>query len=315
MFFPRPDVASSIRKVPRPKSAAGPLIATSRQALVRQTSEPEGCGAVPAVDAPAPRTSLPATPAQQPVPASVLEHSAPAAPAPPQSPAERPPSRMEPLSPGRFKVQFTADAALKEKLELARDLLRHAVPSGDLSTIVDRALDLLVSETPASYATSCSEVSGAPPLEAATANGTSARCSTCVNTSSANRATRRAVCERDDFRCIWQGPDGVRCGSRAWLEQDHRIPRALGGTTSVENLRLLCRAHNRRAAELVFGRRHIEEAIISNQARHREHGCPAPTRHPSGQRHRDRRSRSRQSKTIQCPVEARTSRPLRGWVR
>jgi len=56
-------------------------------------------------------------------------------------------SAIEPLSPERYKIVFTADAVLKRKLELARDLLRHAVPSGDLATIMGRALDLLIDET------------------------------------------------------------------------------------------------------------------------------------------------------------------------
>jgi len=57
------------------------------------------------------------------------------------------PSLVEPLSPERYRVQFTADAELKQKLELARDLLRHAVPNGDLPTIIGRALDLLLERT------------------------------------------------------------------------------------------------------------------------------------------------------------------------
>ena len=51
--------------------------------------------------------------------------------------------RLEPLSADRYKVQFTADQELKDKLDRARDLLRHANPSGDLGVIVNRALDLL----------------------------------------------------------------------------------------------------------------------------------------------------------------------------
>ena len=56
-------------------------------------------------------------------------------------------SIVEPLSPGRYRVQFTADAELKRQIDLARDLLRHAVPQGDLATLVGRALDLLIETT------------------------------------------------------------------------------------------------------------------------------------------------------------------------
>jgi len=61
--------------------------------------------------------------------------------------ASRAPVAVEPLSPGRYKVVFMADADLKQKLDLARDLLRHAVPDGELPAIIGRALDLLLEKT------------------------------------------------------------------------------------------------------------------------------------------------------------------------
>jgi len=53
-------------------------------------------------------------------------------------------SVIEPLSAQRYRIQFTADATLKQQLELARSLLRHAHPSGDFAAIVSRALKLLM---------------------------------------------------------------------------------------------------------------------------------------------------------------------------
>jgi hypothetical protein len=41
------------------------------------------------------------------------------------------------------------------------------------------------------------------------------------------------------------------------LEFDHIQPLALGGTTTPENLRLLCRAHNQFEAERVLGKDHV----------------------------------------------------------
>jgi hypothetical protein len=61
--------------------------------------------------------------------------------------------RVEPLSECRFSVEFTASAELARKIEHAKELLSHAVPSGDLATVFDdpgksptggRALDELI---------------------------------------------------------------------------------------------------------------------------------------------------------------------------
>jgi HNH endonuclease len=57
------------------------------------------------------------------------------------------------------------------------------------------------------------------------------------------------------------GPDGRRCEARAFLQLHHQRPWALGGADSVDNLQLLCRAHNRLAAELELGAHRVAQAI------------------------------------------------------
>jgi hypothetical protein len=47
---------------------------------------------------------------------------------------------IEPLSPARYKVQFTASAGLREKLERLQALMRSSVPDGDLAAIVEAAV-------------------------------------------------------------------------------------------------------------------------------------------------------------------------------
>jgi hypothetical protein len=74
------------------------------------------------------------------------------------------------------------------------------------------------------------------------------------------------------MQCSFVSADGERCASRDFLEVDHRTPRALGGTGDASNLRMLCRSHNRYAAEQVFGRSHVEKRIHF----HREKCKPPP---------------------------------------
>jgi hypothetical protein len=53
-------------------------------------------------------------------------------------------SRLEPLSAERYRVEFTASAALRAKIEQARELTSHALPSGDVALLFERALDELI---------------------------------------------------------------------------------------------------------------------------------------------------------------------------
>jgi hypothetical protein len=59
---------------------------------------------------------------------------------------------------------------------------------------------------------------------------------------------KQAVYTRDKGRCTHPN-----CNSKKFLEYDHIKPVAMGGKTTTQNLRLLCRTHNQRAAINKFG--------------------------------------------------------------
>ena len=71
-------------------------------------------------------------------------------------------------------------------------------------------------------------------------------------------ATRRAVERRDGGQCTFISDDGVRCTARHYLEMDHVLPFAWGGGHEVDNLRLLCRAHNQLMSEDLMGKAFME---------------------------------------------------------
>ena len=52
--------------------------------------------------------------------------------------------KVEPLSATRYRVELTVSASLKSKLERIKDLTRHRNPTGDLETILDLSLGLLL---------------------------------------------------------------------------------------------------------------------------------------------------------------------------
>jgi len=155
-------------------------------------------------------------------------------------------ARLEPLSPTRLRVEFTARAELYEKLEKAREILSHAVPSGDLGELFERALDALIEqETRKRFGASkphkprkLKPGSRHVPVE-----------------------IERAVWERDQAQCTFVDYEGHRCAERRFLTIEHRTPFALDGPPTLENLCLLCRAHNLENARQVFGEPHIEAKI------------------------------------------------------
>jgi 5-methylcytosine-specific restriction endonuclease McrA len=52
------------------------------------------------------------------------------------------------------------------------------------------------------------------------------------------------VFRRAGFRCEFVERTGQLCGSRRFLEVEHRTPFARGGTNELANLELLCRDLN-----------------------------------------------------------------------
>jgi 5-methylcytosine-specific restriction endonuclease McrA len=152
-------------------------------------------------------------------------------------------SCTEPLAPARYRVEFTASAELEEKLRHAADLMRHSNPSGDLSVVVERALDLLLAKLEKQRL--------AKVRRACDVRRTSTR------RGYVSRAVRREVFERDGESCTFVDGRGRRCEARTLLELDHIVPRAEGGPDDASNLTVRCRSHNRLSAEQHFGREHM----------------------------------------------------------
>ena len=149
------------------------------------------------------------------------------------------PTRVTPLAPQRFAVQFTMDQEAHDDLLYAQALLGHSVPSGDPAAVFARALKALVTQ-----------------LEkqkfAKTDRPRACRASDDPRHVPAD--VKRAVGERDGGRCTFVGSGGHRCEASTRLEYDHVEPVARGGRATVRGLRLRCRAHNQYEAERRFGR-------------------------------------------------------------
>src|SRR4051794_10549009 len=165
-----------------------------------------------------------------------------------------------PLSPGRYKVEFTAGEALHGKLAQLKDLLRHQVPDGDLAVVVERAVDLLID-----HSLKQRFAQTRAPKARRSAKRRNAR------SRYIPRAVVREVHQRDGGQCTFVSSDGKRCAERGFLELHHHDrPYARGGKATVENLRLVCRAHNALFAERDFGRALMRSKRMQTRALARE---------------------------------------------
>jgi hypothetical protein len=170
-----------------------------------------------------------------------------------------PRARLEPLSPESVRLELTARTAFRDKLEQARNLLSHAVPSGDLATLLELGLDLLIADA-------IKQRSGAgKPRKRREAK---------VGSRHVPVEVQRAVRERDADQCTFTDSAGRRCSAKRFLTIEHIEPFAKGGPTTTDNCCLLCSAHNSHRARQVFGEKHIQNQIAGARSRREANGTP-----------------------------------------
>lgn len=284
-WFPKPDVDTVVRALPRPRGASRPEPSGQAMPLLSQVAEPDGQQAqAPAghtggrgPDKPsAGATPVPAGPQNRPAPAA----PAPAAPAPEPAVAARRRDELTPLSERRYKIQLTAGQSLHDKLMQAQELLGDRVAPGDLSTVLEQGLDLLLSklrrqrfaetDRPRKGKGALSAAAPAPPSQP----GPEPKLA--VSRPDSNDGgrqpryipaeVRRTVARRDGHQCTFVDPDsGRRCPERSNLQYHHEHPWARGGSREAENIRILCRPHNLHLAEQDYGAEHIARRV--HQAR------------------------------------------------
>jgi hypothetical protein len=156
---------------------------------------------------------------------------------------------IKPTAPARYKVEFTASAELRDKLERLKALMRSSVPDGDLASIIDEVVTEKLERLEGKrYGKTKSPRKG---LEEVDATPSSRYIPAPV---------RRAVYERDGGRCAFVDIDGRRCTERHRLEFHHNGQLyGRGGDHNPSNIQLLCRAHNQYVAECEYGRNVMEQ--------------------------------------------------------
>ena len=238
---PRPDVPSSVRKLPAvTPPAAVPVSATAPLAIEVKATTVTDPGSAPPTNVPAVlRATAPATA----LPATALSVTAP--------PAARRPI-VETTSPERYRVQFTIGKESHDKLRRVQALLRREIPDGDPGAIFDRAIALLLERVEKRKLGAAMKPRAPRPIRP----GADSRISSdrLVSRHTPNDV-KRSTWRNDGGQCAFVSKDGRRCTERAFLEFHHIRPYALGGPTSTDNISLRCRRHNQYEAELAFGPR------------------------------------------------------------
>jgi 5-methylcytosine-specific restriction endonuclease McrA len=260
---PLPDAPPTVRRLPEPNP-------------VEAETKPEHAPGEPSLGPIQPGLEparIEAAPVESP-------HESTRTPLPDPNPAHRP--VVAPLSPARYRIQFTADADTYRKLRQVQELLRHRVPDGDPSAIVDAALTLLLEKllrertgktTRPRRKKGARRKSGEGQRHqptpgtgealreklSATESGNARQARVASSKPSESRYipadVKRAVWRRDQGRCAYTAQGGRRCSERGQLEFHHVEPYALGGRATVGNISLRCRAHNAYEGMLVFGER------------------------------------------------------------
>ncbi|TDI46124.1 MAG: HNH endonuclease [Acidobacteria bacterium] len=205
-LVPKPDVPPTIRKTPQPKVQ-----------LKSSKSSDELC------------------------PGRVEELGKMPPPTPPAATEKRP--TVAPLSPARYQVNFTASAALRDKLER----LEALIPGSDLASIIDAAVSEKLerleakrfgkTKNPRTHAKDADTSPGVRGIAA---------------------AVKRFVWARDGGQCTYVNYNGRRCPERHRLEYHHDDPYGRGGDRSANNIRLMCKCHNLYMAELDFGKEKMD---------------------------------------------------------
>jgi len=156
----------------------------------------------------------------------------------PPAPAPARPPVIVPLTPERYRVQFTVSKETHDKLRRVQDLLCREVADGDPAVIFDRALDVLLREVEKKKRAATSK-----PRPGREGKDGSRHIPAHV---------ARAVWKRDGNRCAFVGTTG-RCNEGRYLELHHVQPFGHQGPATVANIAVRCRAHNVYESELVFG--------------------------------------------------------------
>ena len=166
-----------------------------------------------------------------------------------------------PLTADLRRFHVSVSRRFLEKVDAARAALSHSHPNATNEEILEAGLDLVLAQQ-AKRKGMAEKPRKEPP--AAKAEHVPAH-------------VKRAVWIRDGGRCQWRLESGGICGSTLRVQFDHITPRARGGPSTIENVRLACAHHNDLAARQVFGDAWMDKFTRKPGRKDEDAGAAAPT--------------------------------------
>ena len=162
-------------------------------------------------------------------------------------PAQFRPERERIISEEMVEINFVAKNQLKEKIYKLKCLLAHKSPHLSTAELIDQLCDLgLEKWGKGAYAALIKNNFHAQVQSSADTHSPQNEMRTSQNQSTSWESLKKIIWRRDKGQC-------QNCGSSYALEVDHILPKAKGGEDTINNLRLLCRSCNQRAAIQHFG--------------------------------------------------------------
>ncbi len=141
-----------------------------------------------------------------------------------------------------FEIRFAADEELMELIKWLKSHLSHKYPKGaSFFEIFKYAMN---------YVREREDLS--------TRKGGTRKTAAKTNTRYIPKAIKQRVWKKYNGKCAFVGSNGKRCNSDYSLQIDHYpVPFARGGSSTVNNLRLLCAKHNKYTAGKIYGEAHM----------------------------------------------------------
>ncbi len=155
-----------------------------------------------------------------------------------------------PLTADIRRFHVSVSPRFLKKLEAARAALSHSRPKATNEEILEAGLDLVLARQAKRKGVVENPRKAPPPAKP----------------DHLPAHVKRAVWARDGGRCQWPLESGGICGSTHRVQFDHITPRARGGPSTIENVRLACIQHNDLAARQAFGNAWMDRFTHRNHA-------------------------------------------------